>query len=125
LKVSQVSRHGDRRLLNLGHTIGHGIEKAYALPHGMAVAFGVTLAAKLSAKVKMCPLRCYDQVMELANKLSMKTESDMDWKLNDVLPYVKRDKKMVGDKLQFICLQAIGQAVVRPTGLRELRVLER
>lgn len=32
---------GVRRLLNLGHTLGHGVEIAHDLPHGVAVALGV------------------------------------------------------------------------------------
>ncbi len=118
------SKFADRRLLNLGHTMGHGIEKAYSMPHGLAVAVGVTLAAKLSAKVKLCPLRCYDQIMGLATKLSLQTETDLHWSLKDVLPYVRRDKKLVGDYLQFVCLKDVGHAVVRLTKIDELKQLE-
>ncbi|MBI3558142.1 MAG: 3-dehydroquinate synthase [Deltaproteobacteria bacterium] len=118
------SKFGDRRLLNLGHTIGHGIEKAYSMPHGLAVAVGVTLAAKLSAKVKLCPLRCYDEIMSLGTKLSLQTEADLHWSLKDVLPYVRRDKKLVGNHLQFVCLKDVGHAVVRLTKLDELELLE-
>ena len=118
------SKLGDRRLLNLGHTMGHGIEKAYSLPHGLAVAVGVTLAAKLSAKVKLCPLRCYDQIMGLGTKLSLPTAVDLHWNLKELLPYVRRDKKLVGDLLQFVCLKDVGHAVVRPTKFEELKLLE-
>lgn len=124
LNASRRSKFADRRLLNLGHTTGHGLEKAYALPHGLAVAIGVTLAAKLSAKIKLCPLRCYDQTMTLATKLSLKTEADLDWKLADIMPYIKRDKKIVGDRVQFVGLKDIGHAVVRPTRFDELKLLE-
>jgi shikimate kinase / 3-dehydroquinate synthase len=42
---------GERRTLNLGHTIGHALEvdSGYRLPHGMAVALGMRAVAAISA----------------------------------------------------------------------------
>ena len=39
---------GDRRLLNLGHTIGHALESVLGIPHGHAVAAGLASAARLA-----------------------------------------------------------------------------
>jgi 3-dehydroquinate synthase len=49
--VSQDEREGDlRRILNFGHTLGHGLEQAsrFRLPHGRAVAWGMMAALTLS-----------------------------------------------------------------------------
>jgi 3-dehydroquinate synthase len=49
--VSQDEREGDlRRVLNFGHTLGHGLEQAsrFRLPHGRAVAWGMVAALTLS-----------------------------------------------------------------------------
>jgi 3-dehydroquinate synthase len=119
-----ASRAADRRLLNLGHTLGHGLEKAYRMPHGVAVAIGVTLAARFSARVKLCRQRCYDEIMELGERLGLDSERTARWRLPEILPYVKRDKKMAGGRLQFIGIKSIGRAVVRPTRLEELEVLK-
>ena len=42
---------GERRTLNLGHTVGHAleIESRYRLPHGAAVAFGMRAVAAIAA----------------------------------------------------------------------------
>lgn len=42
---------GERRTLNLGHTIGHAleIESRYRLPHGVAVALGMRAVASIAA----------------------------------------------------------------------------
>lgn len=42
---------GERRTLNLGHTVGHALEvvSRYRLPHGAAVALGLCAAAQLGA----------------------------------------------------------------------------
>ena len=44
---------GERKLLNLGHTVGHAIEKCsgYAIPHGHAVAAGLAIMARASARL--------------------------------------------------------------------------
>jgi 3-dehydroquinate synthase len=44
----------DRRLLNLGHTFGHVLESVsrYQIPHGQAVAMGISIALKLSEKLR-------------------------------------------------------------------------
>lgn len=54
-KIGVVERdpeeHGERRLLNFGHTLGHAIESscAYAgLRHGEAVAYGILFALRLA-----------------------------------------------------------------------------
>ena len=44
----------DRKLLNFGHTISHGIEAAtsFEISHGKALAFGILLESFLSYEMK-------------------------------------------------------------------------
>lgn len=58
---------GIRRILNLGHTFGHIIEKftAYATSHGTAVALGIRAAAKLSLKEAMITSGEEKQILNL------------------------------------------------------------
>jgi 3-dehydroquinate synthase len=42
---------GERRKLNLGHTVGHGIETATGLPHGHSVAAGLATACRLAVSL--------------------------------------------------------------------------
>lgn len=125
LKLNYSKSIGDRRLLNLGHTAGHGLEKAYAVPHGIAVAIGITMAAKLSVHFKLCPERCYDEIRGLAIRMGLQTEDSFNWKLSEIMPYMQKDKKMAGGRLQYVCLKGIGRATIRPTRLSELSLLEK
>ena len=45
---------GERKLLNLGHTVGHAIEKCsgYAVPHGHAVAAGLAVMARAAERLR-------------------------------------------------------------------------
>ena len=48
---------GQRRILNFGHTLGHGLEAAsgFKLPHGRAVAWGMLMALHLSERLAHLP----------------------------------------------------------------------
>jgi 3-dehydroquinate synthase len=51
---------GDRQLLNLGHTIGHAIERCsqYTISHGKAVAIGMAVMTRAAIKKKLCSSDC-------------------------------------------------------------------
>ena len=48
--------NGARRMLNLGHTFGHAIEKCsgFALSHGQGVAIGMAIAAGAAGRPELC-----------------------------------------------------------------------
>jgi 3-dehydroquinate synthetase len=56
LKLDIVERDpyetGERRVLNLGHTLGHAleVESGYSLPHGEAVCLGLRAVAAIAAR---------------------------------------------------------------------------
>ena len=47
---------GARHVLNAGHTVGHAIELAYNLPHGVAVANGLYYELQLARRLDLCTL---------------------------------------------------------------------
>ena len=55
--AADAREQGQRRLLNFGHTLGHGLEAAsgYKLPHGRAVALGMLMALHLSERLAHLP----------------------------------------------------------------------
>lgn len=56
--------NGERRMLNLGHTFGHIIEELskYRLSHGVAVAMGIGIAAKLSMQLGLINAETLNQI---------------------------------------------------------------
>ena len=56
--------HGERKLLNLGHTIGHAIENCsgYTIPHGHAVAMGMAMIARASEKMGKCEVGTAEKI---------------------------------------------------------------
>jgi len=58
---------GERRLLNLGHTIGHAVEAATGLPHGHSVAAGLGTICRLSVKLGRMKESEAERAIELAS----------------------------------------------------------
>jgi 3-dehydroquinate synthase len=83
---------GERRLLNLGHTLGHALESAsgFSLLHGEAVGLG-TLAACLLAETQGLPPFPDVFLQRFADRLSHLASQIPPWET--CLPILSRDKK--------------------------------
>ncbi|MEE4278662.1 MAG: 3-dehydroquinate synthase [Halieaceae bacterium] len=105
---------GQRAILNLGHTFGHAIEAAQGYGewlHGEAVAVGMLLALRLSARRGWLSQK---QVAELAEWLAFQglptVPPAMDVAL--WLDHMYRDKKVLDGRLRLILLRAVGEACI-------------
>lgn len=59
-----LEKKGIRHLLNLGHTVGHVLEKIYALPHGVAINYGIDFSLRWSLEKKLLSQKEYDSLMQ-------------------------------------------------------------
>lgn len=106
---------GFRRVLNLGHTMGHVFESYYKRPHGECVMLGILFAVRWSYFKKICDEATYIKISNLIelffpdNELSLKLKKISHVKLIEGLT---KDKKITSkDKLDFIFIQKIGQVI--------------
>lgn len=104
---------GDRALLNFGHTIGHAIEKLcdFSLYHGECVGLGMVSAAYLSLQLGNISEDEFQGIINCLKSFGFATSID-GLVPEDVLFATKSDKKMVGNKVKFILLSAIGNAYI-------------
>jgi len=120
--VAQDEREGDqRRILNFGHTLGHGLEQAsrFRLPHGRAVAWGMVAALTLSEH-----LADLDHE-EAAWGRQLICDFDLCRPLPElnpeaVLAALRLDKKRQETGVPFVLLRRLGEAVIKeavPLGL--------
>jgi 3-dehydroquinate synthase len=75
--VADERESGRRMILNLGHTIGHGIEAAAgykAILHGEAVAYGLRGAFGISRAMDLTPAQRADRVNSLLDRLGLGVE---------------------------------------------------
>ena len=110
---------GERKLLNFGHTIGHAIENSYQLPHGHAVSIGMIAACKISAGISGFSAEESERVKNVLEKYQLPV--DLEFDKEKVWEVLLMDKKKKGDTMNFITLKTIGEGIVKPIGLRELK----
>jgi 3-dehydroquinate synthase len=123
IKSAIISRDetekGERRILNFGHTFGHAIEITAGVPHGEAVSMGMAIAANLSVKKGLLTLEEHKRLRMLLNDLSLPTRFDAEAEI--VFEAIGKDKKREGDRIHFVLLNGIGNAVVVQITIEELK----
>ncbi|GAA3933190.1 3-dehydroquinate synthase [Luteimonas lutimaris] len=107
--------HGERALLNFGHTFGHAIETAQdygALNHGEAVAVGMVLAARLSAALGLATDTDTMILRALLQRLGLPTEPPAGLAPDTLLAHMRLDKKAQASGLRFVLWDGPGHARV-------------
>ena len=110
----QIAREqGQRRLLNFGHTLGHGLEAAsgYKLPHGRAVALGMLMALHLSERLAHLPREESRRGQDLLESFGYARHLPR-LDREAILAALTRDKKRLESGLVFVLLKHLGEAVV-------------
>lgn len=104
---------GDRALLNLGHTIGHAIEKAknFELYHGECVALGIVAAAFISWKKELLSMDEYYEIRDMFVPFYLPISVD-NIDPEEILRLTKADKKMEAGTIKFVLLKKIGKAII-------------
>ncbi|MEQ1512236.1 MAG: 3-dehydroquinate synthase [Lysobacteraceae bacterium] len=110
--------HGERALLNFGHTFGHAIEAEqgyagldnHALNHGEAVAVGMVMAARLSAHLGMAPAADAERLRALLTGFGLPTALPQGLEPDRLLQRMRLDKKASASGLRFVLWEAPGTA---------------
>jgi shikimate kinase / 3-dehydroquinate synthase len=104
---------GPRRTLNLGHTIGHGIEAAAgysAILHGEAVAYGLRGALAMSAAVGVVSAERAERVNNLLDRLGLALDPP-EVTVEAVREHMAADKKHALGKLNWVLPIETGVAI--------------
>ena len=125
LVVADETEAGVRRLLNLGHTVGHALEAASGyedLLHGEAISLGLIAAFRVAGRLGLGTRAQADRVRELLERMDLPT--DLDAHLDrDLSSYWVHDKKRRGAEVGFVVPGAPGKVEVRPVPVRDLAAL--
>ncbi len=105
--------NGIRKLLNLGHTIGHAVEKLseFKISHGDAVAIG------MAAVMRGNPDE--NRVITLLKKYDLPTVCPFD--AGEIAAVCTADKKIEHGVLNLIVPECIGKCRIVPTEINELK----
>ena len=104
---------GLRNILNYGHTIGHAIESVsdFGVGHGMAVAVGMVAAARISNQMGMLGESDASRLKDMVVTAGLPTEMP-NLKIEEIIKAMRHDKKVLKEKVRFVLLKAIGEAVI-------------
>lgn len=103
---------GLRASLNYGHTVGHALEKLtnHSIKHGEAVAKGMEVAAKISAKLGVCKKKVVVEQNKLLEKMGLETNIP-NLKPRDVVEVMRRDKKSESGNIRMVLPTGIGKPI--------------
>lgn len=112
---SDPHESGRRKLLNFGHTFGHGLESYFLsrkpIDHGHAVALGMIAEAYVSYKRKVLSFDAYQDIehvlIAIFPMLPIPEEA-----FEEVMNHMKNDKKNAGNSINFVLLKAPGSAEI-------------
>ena len=114
--------HGDRRKLNLGHTLAHAIEKSSSkMSHGEAVAVGLSLISDAAARRGLLSAADKERICSLLQRTGFDLTPPVAMRV--LLKAVSKDKKSEGDVLNVVFPTAIGACEVVPMPLEEFRAM--
>ena len=107
------SEQGLRRVLNLGHTIGHAVESLEGLGgllHGECVSVGM---------IPMCHNSIKERVKAALEKYSLPTTHN--YSCEQLLSYITKDKKAQGDEINIVLVNEIGSFQMKKIKISELK----
>jgi 3-dehydroquinate synthase len=86
--------------------------------HGEAVATGMVLAARVSNMLKLLSPADTDLIEELVTAAGLPAQMKID--PDTIYQNIRKDKKKSGERIRFVLLEGLGNAVVREIPLNEL-----
>ena len=104
---------GKRALLNLGHTLGHGIENAFGYGnylHGEAVSIGMVMAAKLSKDEGNLSHEETLRVESILSKADLPISINKTIDSETLITAMSLDKKSIDGKIRLVLLKSLGDS---------------
>ena len=111
---------GSRQKLNLGHTLGHGIEahSNYTISHGKAVAIGMAMITKASEAAGICRPGLYKALCSVLQQFGLPVRADIT--AEQLFSASLKDKKRSGKVVNLILPVTTGTCVIQPTSRDQL-----
>ena len=118
-----LEKKGLRKILNLGHTMGHVFETMHQIPHGQAVFFGMLFSLRFSLKKKYLT---WDEFQFISEKL-FSIETDMTYQeiiqipMKNVQQILLQDKKMTSKQnIDFVFVRKLGSVILKSISVSDI-----
>jgi 3-dehydroquinate synthase len=115
-KISIIAQdsteQGMRRILNFGHTIGHGLEfiSGYETSHGEAVALGSLAESYLSMQLGYLEKEEFEEIQKIYSAFPLQLPKN--YERSKLVRAMAYDKKNALENIRFVLLEKIGRAKI-------------
>ena len=111
---------GSRQLLNLGHTIGHAVERLshYAVSHGNAVGVGMVAIAKCAYAAGFSTSDCSDDIAAALGAYDLPVSCP--YSAQELCEVIRRDKKRSGHTINLVIPRQIGDTYLQKMDIDQL-----
>lgn len=115
--------HGDRKLLNLGHTLGHAVEKHsnFELTHGSAVAVGMMMICSIAEQKGYAKENMTERLKNVLVKYGLPTSYSIS--ADELFDIATGDKKVSGGNITAVIPESIGKCLLEKMSLEDFREL--
>ena len=112
---------GARQKLNLGHTVGHGIEShsRFTVSHGKAVAAGMAIVGKAGTAYGICDCHTAERIINTLKIFGLPTTTTLS--SEELYCSALSDKKRSGGTVNLIVPKTIGDCVILPIAVEEMK----
>ncbi|HEX5072815.1 MAG TPA: 3-dehydroquinate synthase [Gemmatimonadaceae bacterium] len=109
---------GPRKVLNFGHTIGHGVEAAsdYTLLHGEAIAIGMVAEARLAENIGIATVGTAAAIEGAVTRVGLPSRAPSDIAPDRVLSLMRSDKKQRRGVLEYSLPKRVGEMAGESSG---------
>lgn len=124
IKRDVVSRDefdtGERQLLNLGHTLGHAIEKLsnFEITHGHAVAIGMVIMSRAGEAAGITEKGTTDRISKSLKDAGLPVSCS--YTVNELCSIALNDKKRSGSTITLVVPETVGKCILKKINVSEL-----
>lgn len=115
--------HGIRATLNLGHTVGHGIEAAAGYAgylHGEAISLGLLAALRIAERHLGLDGDVRERTRGILERTGLPTTLDPGVATSEIVAAMGRDKKADASALNMVLLGRLGSPLIRQNPAHEV-----
>lgn len=112
---------GDRRMLNLGHSVAHAIEACsdFNILHGQAVAIGMAVVVRAAVAKGICTEQTQRRLLAMLERYGLPYKTDLP--LDALYRAARSDKKRSGATMQLIVPEEIGHCRIESIPTEKIR----
>ena len=102
VEQDEYETKGLRKVLNMGHTVAHAIEKmsGYKVSHGIAVGTGLVWEAKIAECLGLCNASLVEEIRQAVEVYNLYV--DVPYTMEDMVEAMRSDKKNVDQNINFV-----------------------